>query len=74
MGYLHHYAGAVASLVARLGTSVLHVFEHTQGIVNQFVTLTTMNVYHHAHTAGIVFVFCLIKSIVLFTLCHIILL
>ena len=60
MRYLHHYASTIPRLVARLGTAMLHVFEHTQGIVNQLVALSAVNVHHHAHTTRIMLIAALV--------------
>ena len=74
MRYLHHDAGTVAGLVARLSAAVLHVLQYTQRIVNQLVTLSSMYVHHHAYSTGIVLITALIKSTLFFnTRCHIIL-
>ena len=56
MRNLHHDAGTVARLVTRLCTTMLHVLQHLQCVVNKFMALASMNVHHHAHAAGIVFV------------------
>ena len=73
---LQHYSCAVARLVACFGTSMLHVLQHSQGLVNQLVALASMYVDHHAHTTCIVLVVGPVESVVSrfkFTLCHIIL-
>ena len=73
MRYLNHDTCTI-SIFTHLGTSVAHVLKHTQGIVNQLVALAAMDVDNHAHTAGIVLILALIKSLFLkFTFCHIIL-
>ena len=56
MGYLDHDARTVARLVSGLGTSVLHVLQHAQRLVHQFVALATMYVHHHAYAAGVVLI------------------
>ncbi len=56
MRNLQHDACSVACLITRLGTSVFHVLQHFQCVVNKFVALASVNVYHHAHAAGIVLV------------------
>ena len=66
MGYLQHDASAVASLVACLGTPVLHVFQHAQGLIHQFVTFAAVYVHHHAHAAGVMLHICSVESFV----CH----
>ena len=60
VGYLEHDARSVARLVARLGTAVLHVLQHLQGVVHQLVALAAVDVHHHAHTAGVVLILWLI--------------
>ena len=72
MRNLQHDACTIARLVARLGTSVFHVFQYTQCLIHQLVTLPSVYVHYHAHTAYIVFIMSLIKSVLL-TFCHIIL-
>ena len=57
---LHHDAGTVARLVARLGTAMLHVLQHLQRIIDQLVALAAMNVDHHSHATSIVLVTALI--------------
>ena len=55
--YLQHDAGAVAGLiVGTLGAAVLHVLQHLEGGIYQFVRLVAVNVHYHAHAAGIVLV------------------
>ena len=56
MRNLQHDACSVACLVTRLGTTMFHVLQHFQCVVNKFVALASVNVYHHAHAAGIVLV------------------
>ena len=71
--YLNHYTCTVA-VFTYLGTTMAHVFEYTQCIVNQLVTLATVDVDNHSNTTGIVLILVLVKSLFLkFTLCHIIL-
>ena len=64
VGNLHHNTCAVARLVARLGTAVLHVLQHLQGIVYQLVALASVDIHHHAHAASVVFIFRLVKPCV----------
>ena len=64
VGNLHHNTCAVARLVARFGTAVLHILQHLQGIVHQFVTLAPVDIHHHAHAASVVFIVWLIKPCV----------
>ncbi len=54
MWYLYQNTRAVTCLVARLCATMLHVFQHFQGIVHQFVTLATIDVNHHTDTASVV--------------------
>ena len=56
MGNLNHDTGTVASLVARLSTAVLHVFQYLQCIVNKFMALASMDVHYHTHAARVVLV------------------
>ena len=62
VGYLYHDTRTVTGLVACLGATVFHVLKHLQCIVNQFMTLATMNIHHHAHAAGIMFILTLVES------------
>ena len=57
---LQHDASTIARLVACLGTSVFHIFQNTQGLIHQFVTLASVYIHHHAHTACVVFILSLI--------------
>ena len=70
MGNLQHDARAVARLVARLGSPVLHVLQHAQRLVHQLVALAALDVHHHAHAARIVLVVGLVESVKL-SFCHI---
>ena len=72
MGYLEHDAGSI-TILTYLRSTVPHVLKHLQRIIYQLVTLAAVDVDYHAHTAGIVLVFALIQSSLLFTFCHIIL-
>ena len=56
VGNLHHDTSTVARLVARLGTTMLHVLQHLQGVVHQLVTLAAVDVHHHTHATSIVLV------------------
>ena len=57
MGNLEQDARPVAGLVVgSFGTAVLHVFQHPEGGIHQFVRLVAVNVDYHAHATGIVFV------------------
>ena len=67
-----HDAGSI-TILTYLRSAVTHVLKHLQRIIYQLVTLATVDVDYHAHTAGIVLVFALIQSSLLFTFCHIIL-
>ena len=63
MRYLYHDAGSVAGLVVGpFGSAVLHVLQHSQGRVHQFVRFASVQVYNHAHAAGVVFVGCIVQS------------
>ena len=53
---LQQDASTVTRLVACLGTTVFHVFQYPERIVHQFVAFASVDVDHHAHSAGIVFV------------------
>ena len=65
MGYLEQYAGTVAGLVvSTFRPSVLHVFEHLQGSVHQFVALVAVNVDNHAHTTSVVLIVGAVESLV----------
>ena len=63
MGNLYHDACTVARLVARLSTSMLHIFEHLKGIVDQLVALSAVDIDDHTHTARIVFIITLVESL-----------
>ena len=56
MGNLHKYSRTVSCFVSCLRAAVLHILENLERIVNQFVALTPVDIYHHAHAAGIMFV------------------
>ena len=56
MRNLNHDASAVARSVTGLGSTMLHVLQHLQGVVHQFMAFCSMNVYHHAHATRIMFV------------------
>ena len=76
MGYLQHDTGTVASLVARLGTTMLHVLQHLQGVVDQLMALPAMNVDNHSHAAGVMLVRLPVQPFFLnlnLAFCHIIL-
>ncbi len=60
MRYLEQDTRAVARLVARLGTTVLHVLQHLQRLVHQFVALAAVDVHHHAYATGVVLILWLI--------------
>ena len=53
---LNHYASAVTCLVTSFGTTMLHVLQHSQGVIHQLMTLASMYVHHHSHAARIVLV------------------
>ena len=69
MRNLHQDASPVARLVARFGSSVLHVFQHLQGIIDEFVALASVNVHHHADTTSVVLVVGTVQTIIP-VLCH----
>ena len=85
MGNLDHDACTVARLVARLGTSMLHVLQHLKCIVYQFVAFPAMNIHNHSHAACVVFIVRLVEPFLCtsptlfhlrclkFAICHIIL-
>ena len=57
VGYLQHYARAVAGLVVgTLSTAVAHVLEHLQRVVHEFVALASMDVDNHSYAARVVLV------------------
>ena len=56
MGNLKHDASTVACLVAGLGPSMFHIFQHTQCLIYQFMALVAMDVDHHAYTARVMFI------------------
>ena len=69
---LHHNACSV-TVFTNLCTTVPHILQHAQCVIHQLVTLPAMNVNHHTHTAGIVFILALIESLsnlLFITLCH----
>ena len=55
--YLKHYSGSVAGLViGALGSTMLHVFEHFESRIHQFVRFVAVDVHNHAHSTCIMFV------------------
>ena len=60
MRYLDHDARPVARLVAGFGSTMLHVLQYLQGIVDQFVTLVAMDIHNHAHAACVMFITALV--------------
>ena len=56
MGNLKHDASTVACLVAGLGPSMFHIFQHAQCLIYQFMALVPMDVDHHAYTARVMFI------------------
>ena len=72
MGYLYHDTRTITGFVACLGATVFHVLKHLQCIVNQVMTFSAVDIYHHTHAASIMLVAALIESL-LITFCHIIL-
>ena len=53
---LNHYASTITCLVTSLGSTVLHVLQHTQSVIHQLMTLASMYVHYHAYAARIVLV------------------
>ncbi len=72
MWNLQHDSSSIASLaVCSLGTSVSHVLQHLERVVNQFMAFVSMDVDHHAYTAGVVLVVGAVKSLSLDSFfCH----
>ena len=67
MRYLKHDTRAIAGTsIGTLRASVAHILKYLQCIVNQLVAFVTVDIYHHADSTRIVFVFGIIQSI-----CHI---
>ena len=63
VGNLKHDARSVTGfLVGTFRSAVLHVFQHLERVVHQFVAFASVNVDNHAYTAGIVFVVGAIES------------
>ena len=65
MGNLQHNTSTVARFIARLGTTVFHILQYLQGIIYQFMALSAVNVYNHAHATCVVFIAVLIESLLL---------
>ena len=63
MGNLYHDTSTITSLITRLSSAMLHVFQHFQCIVHQFVTLSTMDIDNHTHTTSVMLVVALVESI-----------
>ena len=65
VGYLQHDTCTVARfVVSSFCSTVLHVFQHLQRGINQFVAFITMNIDNHAHTASIVLIIRPVKPLV----------
>ena len=62
VGNLHHDTSTITSLVACLSATVFHVLKHLQCIVNQVMTLSAVDIYHHTHAASIMLIVRLIES------------
>ena len=56
MGNLKHDTSTVTRLVAGLGPSMFHIFQHAQRLIHQFMALVAMDVDHHAYTARVMFI------------------
>jgi hypothetical protein len=57
MRYLDHYSGTVTTLViGSLGSAVLHVLKQRQRLIHQLVRLVSLQIDHHAYSAGIMLV------------------
>ena len=56
MRNLYHDTGTVTRLITCLSTSMFHVFQHPQGVIHQFVTLTAVDIHNHSHAASIMLV------------------
>ena len=61
MRYLDHDARSVA-IFADLGTTMPHVLQYMQCLINQFMALVAVYVYNHTHTTSIMLIVCLIES------------
>ena len=62
VGNLYHDTSTITRLVASLSSAMLHVFQHLQCIVHQFVALSAMDIYHHSHTTSVMLVVTLVES------------
>ena len=61
---LEHDSRSVTCLVvSAFSPSVLHVFQHFQGGVHQFVGFVSVDVHEHAHSACVMFVACIIQTV-----------
>ena len=57
MWNLEHDTGTVARLViSTLCTTMAHVFEYLQGIIDQLMTLVTVDIHHHTYATRIVLI------------------
>ena len=63
MRYLQHDAGAVSGfIVGTFRSTMAHVFQYFQCRFYQFVRFPSLDIDQHAHSAGIVFIGCLIQA------------
>ena len=65
MRNLKQYACSITSLVACLSTAMLHILQHFESVIHQFMALVAMNVYNHSNATCIVFVLRVVKSLFL---------
>ena len=64
---LQHDAGTIA-ILAYFGSTVAHVFQHPQCVVNNLVTSVSVQIHNHANATRIVLILVLIKPIIVLRL------
>ena len=71
VGNLYHDTRTITGLVACLGTTMLHVLQHLQRVVNQLMTFTSVDIYHHTHATSIMLIAWLVEShVIQLSSCH----
>ena len=62
MRNLKHDTGSVA-VFAYLRTTVAHVLQHAERIVNQLMTFVAVNIHNHTHATGVMFIHGLVQTL-----------
>ena len=57
MWNLEHDTGTITRLViGTLSTTMAHILEDLQGVIDQLMTLVTVDIHHHTYATRIVFI------------------